>query len=64
MSMVDLSIFLISSSISFMRYLKLLSYRSFTCLFRVTLKDFILFVAIVKGDIFLVFYQPFYHLYK
>ena len=37
------------SSISFSRDLKLLSYRSFTCLVRVTPRHFILFVAIVTG---------------
>ena len=41
--------FLRSSSISFLRDFKLLSYRSFTCLLRVIPRYFILFVAIVKG---------------
>jgi hypothetical protein len=38
-----------SSSISFVTNLKFLSYRSFTCLVRVTPRYFILFVTIVKG---------------
>jgi hypothetical protein len=38
-----------SSSISFFRDLKFLSYRYFTCLVRVTPRYFILFVIIVKG---------------
>ncbi|EDK98251.1 mCG146853 [Mus musculus] len=38
-----------SSSISFFRDLKFLSYRSFTCLVRVTPRYFTLFVTIVKG---------------
>jgi hypothetical protein len=38
-----------SSLISFFRDLKFLSYRSFTCLVRVTPRYFILFVTIVKG---------------
>ena len=37
------------SSISFFRDLKLLSYRSFTCLAIITSRYFILFVTIVKG---------------
>jgi hypothetical protein len=41
--------FLRSSLTYFLRDLKLLSYRSFTCFVRVTLRYFILFVAIVKG---------------
>ena len=40
---------LISSSKSFFKDLKILSYRSFTFLVGVTLKCFILFVAILKG---------------
>ena len=43
-----------SSSISFFRDLKFLSYRSFTCLVRVTPRYFKLFVTIVKGDISLI----------
>jgi hypothetical protein len=43
-----------SSSISFFRDLKFLSYRSFTCLVRVTPKYFILFVALVKGVVSLI----------
>jgi hypothetical protein len=46
--------FRISSSISFLRDLKLLSYRSFTCLVSVVPRHFILFVSIVKGIIFLI----------
>ena len=38
-----------SSSISFFKDLKFLSYKSFTCLVRVISRYFILFVAIVKG---------------
>ena len=49
MGMADFSIFLRSSSISFFRDLKFLSYRSFTCLVSVTPRYFILFVAILKG---------------
>jgi hypothetical protein len=37
-----------SSSIPFLRDLKFLSYRSFTCFARVTSRYFILFVTIVK----------------
>ena len=48
------SYFLRSSSLSFFRDLKVLSYRSFTCLVRVTTGYFILFVAIVKGVISLI----------
>ncbi|EDL14313.1 mCG147495 [Mus musculus] len=40
---------LMRPSISVFRGLKFLSYRSFTCLVRVTPRYFILFVAIVKG---------------
>jgi hypothetical protein len=43
-----------SSSISLFRDLKFLLYRSFICLVRVTPRYFILFVTIVKGDIFLI----------
>ena len=46
--------FLISSSVSFFKDLKFLSYRSFTSLVRVTPKHFMLFVAIVKGDVSLI----------
>jgi hypothetical protein len=42
------------SSISFFRDLKFLSYRSFTCLVRVTPRYFILFVTTVKGLISLI----------
>jgi len=38
-----------SSLISFFRDLKFSSYKSFTCLVRVTLRDFTLFVTIVNG---------------
>ena len=41
--------FLLSSSISFLKDLKFLSYKSSTCLVRVTPRYFMLFVAIVKG---------------
>ena len=46
--------FLLSSSISFFKALKLLSNRSFTCLVRVTPRYFMLFVAMVKGDVSLI----------
>ena len=46
--------FLISSSISYFRDLKFLSYRSFPCLVRVTPRYFVLFVTIVKGIVFLI----------
>ena len=46
--------FLVSSSISFFNGLKFLSYKSSTCLVRVTLIYFMLFVAIVKGVDFLI----------
>ena len=46
--------FLRSSLIYFFRDLKFLSYRSFICLVRVTPRYFILFVAIVKGVVFLI----------
>ena len=42
------------SSISFFRDLTFLSYRSFTCLVRVTSRYYILFVTIVKGVISLI----------
>ena len=45
---------LVSSSISFFKDLKFLSYKSSTCLVRVTLRYFMLFVAIVKGDVSLI----------
>jgi len=45
------SFHLLRSSNSFFRDLKFLSYRSFTCLVRVTPRYFILFVIIVKGAI-------------
>ena len=41
--------FLVSSLISFLKDLKFLSYKFSTCLVRVTLRYFMLFVAIVKG---------------
>jgi hypothetical protein len=43
-----------SSSISFFRDLKFLSYRCFTCVVRATPWYFILFVTIVRGDVFLI----------
>jgi hypothetical protein len=46
-----------SSSIYFFRDLKFLSYRSFTCLFRVTPRYCILFLTIVKDVISLVFFS-------
>jgi hypothetical protein len=48
---------LISSSISFFKDLKFLSYRPFTCLLRVTPGYFILFVAVVKGAASLTFFS-------
>ena len=56
--------FLRPSSISFFRNIKLLSYKSFTCLVRVTPRYFILFMAIVKGIVSLIFSQYAYHLFK
>jgi hypothetical protein len=41
-------------SISFLRDLKLLSFRFFTCSVRVTPRYFMLFAAIVKGVVFLI----------
>ena len=46
--------FLVSSSISFFKDLKFLSYSSSTCLVKVTPRYFILFMAIVKGDVSLI----------
>ena len=46
--------FLISSSISFFKDLKFLSYRFFTCLVRVTPRCLILFMAAVKGNVSLI----------
>jgi hypothetical protein len=46
--------FLRSSLISFLRNLKLLSYRPFTCLVRFTPRYFILFVALLKGIVSLI----------
>ena len=46
--------FLVSSSLSFFKDLKFLSYKSFTCLVRVTPRYFMLFVAVVKGDVSLI----------
>jgi len=43
-----------SSSIHFFRGLKFISYRSFTCLAKVTLRYFILFGTIIKGAISLI----------
>ena len=42
--------------------LKFLSNRSFTSLVRVTPRYFMLFVAIVKGDVSLISLSAFYHL--
>jgi hypothetical protein len=41
-------------TISFLRDLKLLSYRSFTCVVRITTRYFILFMAIGKGVVSLI----------
>ena len=49
--------FLRSSLISFFSNLKFLSYRSFTCLVRVTSKYFILFVTIVNDVVYLISYS-------
>jgi hypothetical protein len=46
-----------SSSISFFRDLKFLTYTSFTCLVKVTQRHFILFFIIVKGVISLTFFS-------
>ena len=43
-----------SSSISSFKDLMFLSYRSSTCLVRFTLRFLMLFVAIVKGDVYLI----------
>ena len=51
-----------SSLISFFRDLKFLSYRSFTCLVRVTPSYFMLFVTIVKGVVSLISFSSFYPL--
>ena len=48
------SLHFLRSSISFFRNLKLSSYRSFTCLVRVTPRYFILFMAIVKRVVSLI----------
>ena len=53
--MGDLSIFLVSSSISFFKDIKFLSNRSFISLVSVTSRYFMLFVAIEKGDVSLIF---------
>jgi hypothetical protein len=47
-----------SSSISFFRDLKFLSYRSFTSFVRVTPKYFILFVTILKAVVSLISFSP------
>ena len=54
MSMGDSSHFLVSSWISFFNALKFLSNRSFTSLVRDTPRYFLLFVAIVNGDVSLI----------
>ena len=56
--------FLRSSLISFLIDLKLLSYRSFTCVVRVIPRYFILFLAIVKGIVYLISFSAFLSLYK
>ena len=52
--------FLISPSISFIKVLRLLSSRSFTSLVSVTQRYFMLFVAIVKGYVCLIFLLAYY----
>ena len=54
---------LVSSTITFFKALKFLSYRSFTCLVRVISRYFILFVAIMKVLFPWFFCQPICHLY-
>ena len=54
--------FLVSSSISFFKDLNFLSNRSFASLVSVTPRYFMLFVAIVKGDVFLISPKPLYDL--
>ena len=46
--------FLVSSSISFFKDLKFMSNRSFTSLIRVIPRYFMLFVAMMKGDVSLI----------
>ena len=46
--------FLVSSSISFFKDLKFLSYKSSTCLVTATPRYFMLFVTIVKCDVSLI----------
>jgi hypothetical protein len=53
-----------SSSSSFFRDLKALSYRSFYCLLRITPSYFLLFVTIVKGAIPQFLSEPVYPLSK
>jgi hypothetical protein len=58
------SFHLLRSSVSFLRDLEFLSYRSFTCLVGVRSRYFILFVAIVKVVVSYFLSQTIYHLYK
>ena len=55
--------FLVSSSISFTKDLKFLPNRSFTSFVSVTPRYFMLFVAIVKGDLSLIFFSASLSLY-
>ena len=57
--------FLVSSSVSFFKDLKFLSYRSFTSFVSVTPRYFILFVTIVNGDASLIsFSAPLSFVYR
>jgi hypothetical protein len=58
------SLHFLRSLISYLRDLKFLSYRSFTCLVRVTPRYFTLFVTSVKDIVPYFLSQPVYHLYK
>ena len=55
------SLHFLRSSISFLRDLRLISCRSFTCLVRVTPRYFILFVAIVKRVVSLISFSACCH---
>ena len=48
---------LVPSSFSFFKDVKFLLYKSSTCSVRVTLRYFMLFVAIVKGNVSLIFFS-------
>jgi hypothetical protein len=54
------SFHILTSSISFFRELKFLSYRSFTCLDRVTPRYFIILVTIVKGVVSLTSFSNYF----